>query len=327
MNTEKTTKELLDLYFETIPETTAIKVKGQIDRPELYEYERTSGRKLEEFDAMDLIEFLKTINNSSFKDRQYKISYRSYDMILSLLRGFYDWYIDNVKIIKNPCNDKRIKGTAGMKLLSDDREVFSTETMENIIDQVRNNAPDEKNADYYESIIRLFYEGFPEAIDIVKLQTKDVDDEKKTATVRGKTLQLSDRLSALLKTVHDMDEFPAYRGHYVMVAFEDSYFRFPTREKNKDEIRTAEFYANYISRVFNQEIKQKLHLNINARTLYLCGFYDYMVKTIGKEHTKEILESLRNTEMTKELMTLAESYGVVEKNPTILKKLLLPFVL
>lgn len=322
---EKNTKELLDRYFETMPETTVVKIRRQVDRPELYEFEQEKGKPLVEFDAMELVELLKTFNNANYKDRQYKMSYRSYDTVLSILRGFFDWYIHNEEVIINPCNDKRIKGNAGMQLLADDREVFTSETMEKIIQDVRD-GDDERIADYHEAIIRLFYEGFPEASDIVKLKTSEVNEKKKTAIVRGREIKLSNRLSKLLKKVHEMEDYPAYRGTFVMVAFEDSYFKYPTRPKNAEETRSVEFYTNFISRVFNKEIKQKLNLNINGRTLYLCGFYDYMVESVGREHANEIIESLRDSEATRELMTLAAEYGIAEKNSTTLKKVMLPFV-
>ena len=72
--------------------------------------------------------------------------------------------------------------------------------------------------------------------------------------------------------------------------------------------------------------QNKLDININARTLYLRGFYDFMVDTVGKEETDRLIMSIRNSDDSRKIMSLAEEYGVVEQNVTTLKKVLMPFV-
>ena len=78
--------------------------------------------------------------------------------------------------------------------------------------------------------------------------------------------------------------------------------------------------------MFNRDIKNKLDININARTLYLRGFYEFMVDTVGKEETDRLIMSIRNSDDSRKIMSLAEEYGVVEQNVTTLKKVLMPFV-
>ena len=51
-----------------------------------------------------------------------------------------------------------------------------------------------------------------------------------------------------------------------------------------------------------------------------------MVKRIGREETNQILRSVGKSEETKALMELAKEYNVTEKNSTLLKMSLLPFV-
>jgi hypothetical protein len=123
-----------------------------------------------------------------------------------------------------------------------------------------------------------------------------------------------------------MTEYPAYRGSYIMVDYNDSYFKFPTRASYKDIDRNAEFYANYISRIFIKEIKNKQKLNINARTLYMRGFYDYIADAIGEKECNELLINKGTPATTAILMDFAKQYNIVEKNPTTIKNNLLPFV-
>lgn len=328
MSTEKKdTKILLDEYFKTRPESTSVKIKGQIDRPELYEYEQKIGKPLVEMDSMEVAEMLKSFSNKSFSTNTYRISYRTYDTLLSILRDFFYWYIDNYEIIKNPCNDKRIKGMNAVSLFGYSDEKFDKNSMENLIKKIRESQITEY-ADYQEAIVRMFYEGFAESIDIVNLKTEEVDEYARTAIVLGRKIQLSDELFLLLVKIHRMEEYPAHRGSYMLMSYRGSYFKFPTREKYKNEFneRPPEYWANHISRVFNREIKVKLNTNINARTLYLRGFYDYVISIYGKEETDRLILSMRDTEATKKLMDIAGEYRVKEKNVTTLKKLLMPFI-
>ncbi|MBR4589289.1 MAG: hypothetical protein IKO36_01385 [Bacteroidaceae bacterium] len=323
----KDTASLLDEYFTTRPETTAKKIRGQIDRPELYAYEKEIGKPLVDMESQEIAEMIKTFSNKSFSNKVYKMSYRTYDTLLSILRDFFNWYIDNYEVIKNPCNDKKIKGRNVVALFADDVKIFDKDAMEEAIERIRNDQIEEY-ADYQEAIIRMFYEGFPEAIDIVNLKENDINHEKKTAIVKGREIQLSDRLYELLVKINHMDEYPAHRGSYLLLSYRGSYFKFPTRAKFEKEFndRPPEYWAGHISRLFNRDIKNKLDININARTLYLRGFYDYMVNKVGQEETDRLIMSIRNSDDSRKIMSLAEEYGVVEQNVTTLKKVLMPFV-
>lgn len=323
----KDTASLLDEYFTTRPETTAKKIRGQIDRPELYTYEKEIGKPLVDMESQEIAEMIKTFSNKSFSNKVYKMSYRTYDTLLSILRDFFNWYIDNYEVIKNPCNDKKIKGRNVVALFADDVKIFDKDAMEEAIERIRNDQIEEY-ADYQEAIIRMFYEGFPEAIDIVNLKEDDINHEKKTAIVKGREIQLSDRLYELLVKINHMDEYPAHRGSYLLLSYRGSYFKFPTRAKFEKEFndRPPEYWAGHISRLFNRDIKNKLDININARTLYLRGFYDYMVNKVGQEETDRLIMSIRNSDDSRKIMSLAEEYGVVEQNVTTLKKVLMPFV-
>lgn len=324
---KKDTASLLDEYFTTRPETTAKKIRGQIDRPELYAYEKEIGKPLVDMESQEIAEMIKTFSNKSFSNKVYKMSYRTYDTLLSILRDFFNWYIDNYEVIKNPCNDKKIKGRNVVALFADDVKIFDKDAMEEAIERIRNDQIEEY-ADYQEAIIRMFYEGFPEAIDIVNLKEDDINHEKKTAIVKGREIQLSDRLYELLVKINHMDEYPAHRGSYLLLSYRGSYFKFPTRAKFEKEFndRPPEYWAGHISRLFNRDIKNKLDININARTLYLRGFYDYMVNKVGQEETDRLIMSIRNSDDSRKIMSLAEEYGVVEQNVTTLKKVLMPFV-
>lgn len=82
------TRELLDEYFTNErPDLTAAKIRGQIDREELYTYEKKIGKQLVDMDSMEIFELIKSI---IVKDGKiYTIPYRTYDIILVIIRDFF----------------------------------------------------------------------------------------------------------------------------------------------------------------------------------------------------------------------------------------------
>lgn len=321
------TRELLYEYLETRPESTAKKIRGQFDKQELYDYEKEINKPLVDMDAIEVAGMIKAIMVGSSSPKK-NFSYRTYTSLLSFFRDFFDWYIDNYEVIKNPCNDKRIKGSNAADLLGESDIIFTKEDLSDVITRISDYTSNGEYADYQEAIVRLFYEGFPESIDIVNLKEGDIDHKKKTAIVRGREIQLSDRLYELLKRINSMEEMPAYRGSYEMMSYRGSYFKFPTREKFKDifDERNPEYWGMYISRVIGREVNSKLEKKINGRLLYLRGFYDFIVEKYGQEETDRLILSARVPEDTKKLMDAAEEYGVVEKNSTTMKEFLRQFV-
>ena len=325
---KKDTAFLLNEYFKTKPETTVKKIRGQIDRAELYAYEKAIGKPLVDMNSQEIADMIKSFKNRSYSNKVYKVSYRTYDTILSFYRDFFNWYIDNCEVIKNPCNDRKIRGNNVIDILDDDNvKAFNKKDLEDVIDRIRN-SDIEEYADYREAIMRLFYEGFPQSIDIVNLKESDIDHKKKTAMVKGREIQLSDRLYELLVKINKAEEFPAHRGKYLMLSYHGSYFKFPTRERFEKEFndRDPEYWAMYISRLFNRDIKNRLNININARTLYLLGLYDFMVDSVGQEEADRLIMSVNNSDDTRKIMELAKEYNVIEKNVTTLKRMLMPYV-
>ena len=123
------TKELLGRYFESKPEEARRKIRAQLDREELYNYEKQSGKSILEWDSSDVINFLILCNAGSRK-----LSIRSIDGILSLLRMFYEWYNKNIGEVKNPCNDKKLKGKRVSEIVFNEtrEEPFTRSMLEDV---------------------------------------------------------------------------------------------------------------------------------------------------------------------------------------------------
>ena len=322
------TKEYLEAYMKTKSENIVVKTRYQLDRPELYDYEQEINKPLYYMDVDEIIELLIRLTNKRYKTDGVKVSFRTYDAIISNMRGFFEWYIENVELVRNPCNNKRLKGRNIMAEVFDADSVLTKQDMDDAIQKIRADRPDDM-ADYFEAIILMFYEGFPTASDIVNFKEEDLNHETHTALVNGVYIQLSDRLYELLVRIHERTEIPFRKGVYLFLSYRGSYLKFTTFKSRKDIFQDQEpmHYINHLSRMVNKEISAYFNIKINARMLYICGLYDWMVSEIGKEETDRLILSYRNSEDAKKIMTLAKRHGVVEKNVTSIKKALKPYTM
>jgi integrase len=322
------TKELFDRFFENKDEENARKTRPQIDRPEVYEYEKKIGKQLVEMDVDELFEMILTFNgNRSMNSSTFSVSYSSYDQIASMYRSLFNYYIDNVEVIKNPFNDKRMRGTQAAQRLAKSKEPFNIELVDKMIENLHNDFEPE-HAMYYECIIRMFYEGFAKAEEIVMLDEDMISKKDKTVRLPGRTIQLSDRCFELLEHIHQMEDIEGWRGDFAMVSWRGHYFKYIVRPRKADELQAREMsdIANVINRAIIVNVKNKYGVDINYRLLYLLGFYESLKKTFGKERTRELIVSVRNSKDTADLMGAARLYGVVVDNVTHLKKFLRPFI-
>lgn len=58
------TKELFDMFFNEKDKENAKKTRPQIDRPEVYEYEKKIGKQLIEMDVDELFEMISSFNGN-----------------------------------------------------------------------------------------------------------------------------------------------------------------------------------------------------------------------------------------------------------------------
>ena len=149
------TQELLDMYYASVAGTSVEKTRVQIDRPELYAYEIQIGKELIDMDVDDLFGLIIEFRNKrKGKEIKYMISHSSYDQLSTLLRSIFNFYIDNVQPIRNPLNDKRMKGKEAAKRLAQGREPFRWTVVEDIIRKLHRDFDADK-ADYIELITKL----------------------------------------------------------------------------------------------------------------------------------------------------------------------------
>ena len=103
------------MYYEDVPENTVKKTRRQVDRDEVYLYEKKINKRLFDMDVDDLIGyFVYCFNN---ENKTCNFSYLSIPKIASMYRNIWNFYIENIEIIKNPWNNKKMKGKELLKSL------------------------------------------------------------------------------------------------------------------------------------------------------------------------------------------------------------------
>ncbi len=325
------TKEVFDLYFKDIPYDTVRKNRPQVDRPEVYAYEDELGKQIFDMDVEELFGLLLSFNkNREFGDSNFSISYGSYDQIASTYRSIWNFYIDNIEIIRNPWNDKKMRGAAAAKRLAESKKAFTYDIIERVLSRIRQDYED-TNYDYgkyLECLILLFYNGFAEAQEIVLLKEDAINFRTHEVRLPGRTIHLSDRCFELLEYVHSLHEIATLRGSYAAVPYQDGYFKIAIRAKEIETFQEKSLVevGAILTRKITMNIRKKYGVDINYRIIYLLGFYDFIVSRAGKERTKELITSVRNSADAQELMKYAKEYGVVAENVSYIKKLLRPFI-
>ena len=324
------TKELFDEYFDSLgkTETYIKKVRSQVDRSEVYEYEKKIGKQFIDMNVDELFDMLLTFKgNRNLKQTDYSITYTSWTQISSKYRDIFNYYIDNYEVIKNPFHDKRMKGTEAYKRLAKDKEPFTTEKMEKIISDLERDFPPDR-AEYLECIIRLFYDGFANAQELVMLDECMIDFKFKTITLPGRIIQLSNRTFYLLTLIHDSFKISGSHEEYLLEPWHDHYFKYVIRKKQAQNFQDKDIYevGNLINRIIIVNVKNKYGIDVNLRTFYLLGFYNHLVEKFGEDRTYELITSLRNSNDAKDLTNAAKLYGVNFGNVTLLKKALRAYI-
>ena len=323
-----TTKEVLDGYYKSVAGTSAVLTRPQIDKAELYNYEIKIGKEFIDMDVDELFGLIFELKNKrKGKEISYMVSHSSYDQISTLFRAIFNWYIDNVEVIKNPLNDKRMKGKEATKRLAKGRQAFRWDIVEDVIEKLHRDK-DQDNADYIELIMLMYYNGFAKAEEIVKLQPEMIDHRNHAVKLPGRTIRLSERCYELLEKFHNMDEIEGWRGNFLMASWHNSYFKFIIRKSQEFKINERPMTAmcDILNRALSVNVNDKYDMKINYHILYLLGFYDFIVKKYGETKTDEMLVSYRNSDDVTALMGAAKEYGVDIDNISHLKRYLRPFI-
>ena len=320
------THALFEEFFKGKPQDVMKRTRPQVDRQEVYEYEKKIGKQLVDMNVDELFEMILSFNKRK-GSRNYSISYNSYLQIFSMYRSIFNYYIEHHEVIRNPFNNPQMKGAQAAKRLAQTKEPFTWESIEEVIRKIHE-AYEFNRANYIECILLLYYNGFAKAEEIVTLTEDMIDFKNKTVVLSGRTIKLSDRCFELLTFVHGLTTMSGFRYDYLVKSWRGHYFKYIIRQKEEADFDKRELaeVACMINRIISVDVKKKFGSDINYRSLYLLGFYDKIVERCGEERANELILSVRDSKATEELMELAREYGVVADTVSALKRSLRPFI-
>lgn len=331
MEKKKSTKDIFDKYFEQFPEEKNRKVRPQVDRPEVYAYEEKLGKQIFDMDVDELFGLILSFNRSRELDGDgFSISYSSYEQIASLYRSIWNFYIETEVVIKNPWNNPRMRGIDAAKKIAESKKRITYTVIDDVISKINQDyvGTDYDYNKYLECLLLLFYNGFAESQEIVLLKRENINFETHEVELPGRTLHLSNRCFELLQYIHDLDKIVSSRASYAAVPYHGGYFKIAIKQKEVENFQEKSLteVGSIITRKITMNIRQKYGVEINYRTIYLLGFYDYIVEQAGEERTHELITSIRDSDDAQELMKYAKEYGIVARNVSYVKRILRPFI-
>lgn len=325
------TKEIFDLFFNSpgVSGTSLQINRRQIDKPELYAYEIEIGKELIDMDIDELFGLIREIRNKRRgKQVEYIISHSSYEQISSILRAVFNYYIDNVEVIKNPFNDKRMRGMEAVKRLSEGLDIFSWENVEDIIKRLHEDMSCDE-ADYIELIILMYYCGFKNAEEIITLKGDMVNHDDHTVNMSdGRVVWLTDRCYELLMKFDSLDTISRWRTDFSLVPWHDGMFKFIVRPSQVYNVngRSLKEMSTKLNHIISVQVNDRYNTRINYRILYLLGFFDFIVEKYGENRTKEMFSSYRNSDDVKAILDAAKEYNLNMDSISQIKRAMSPFI-
>lgn len=321
------TKELFEAFFANKSEDVIKKTGAQIDRPEVYLYEKKIGKQLIDMDIDELFEMILTFRRGSVEKDGAAISLTSYTQISSYYRSLWNFYIDNYEIIRNPWNNPRMRGSKAYQYLTSHRPKFTKETLDEAISKVRVEYNDEK-ATFIECMLLLFYHGVAKPEEIIDITEDMIDFEKGEIDFGYKKIVLSEKCVDVLKKEHELRYSPGLRNDVCYESYCGSYIKFPVfanyvgsfQSRPKDKVKSI------ITRAISNDVGAKFDYNITYSIVYYLGLYEVLKSKFGEERTKHLVSSLKDTDAARELLAFVKEYGVPGNNITMIKKLLFPFI-
>lgn len=312
-----TTKELFEAYFGERNHKRN-NVKNSVDRPEVYEMEEKLGKPLIEFTPDECMEMLKYFGKVK------RFALNSYSAWISIYRSIFDFYSDNIELIRNPFNDKRFKHVDLLaKELGFHENKLTMEDVNAAIAKINEDPDDIERAIYIECMMRLFLDGISSIEELVTIRTEQVNLDESTITRDdGIIIHLSERTVYLLMMIEEMESMSYGNRKSYMVPWRNHYIKYPSRFKNIDD-RDIRDVCKMVSRVFSQGVRKVTEANITYQTLYHLGLYEYLKGKFGEEMLSQMLTSDgKRGKIVDDFQSALVEYGVSKKSVYTIKRAL-----
>lgn len=328
-----TTKQLMEEYFaeQERQGKDVRRNQSQLDRPEVYAYEQKIGKQLVEFDADEILEMISTFQNKknkfAYAEEGPKMSANSYKRYISGYKQIFLFYVKHHELVRSPYDDPKLKGINIHIHRAESRDRLTWAKVEGILNRLSTKYEYER-ACYFELIIRLFYDGFANAQEIINMKEADINTRRREVTVPGRIVRLSERTYQLLQENHKATQMDVYRTKMDMMSWHGSYMKFFVHNGRVSDFSAIDAIsvARKITVPISSTIPKDFGISLSFRRLYLLGFYDYLVRNTSEERAKEMILAKSNPAAQEEFMALVDAYPVITDNVFVLKQSLVEFI-
>ena len=328
-----TTEQLMKEYFaeQERQGKDVRRNQSQLDRPEVYAYEQKIGKQLVEFDADEILEMISTFQNKknkfAYAEEGPKMSANSYKRYISGYKQIFLFYVKHHELVRSPYDDPKLKGINIHIHRAESRDRLTWAKVEGILNRLSTKYEYER-ACYFELIIRLFYDGFANAHEIINMKEADINTRRREVTVPGRIVRLSERTYQLLLENHKATQMDVYRTKMDMMSWHGSYMKFFVHNGRVSDFSAIDVIsvARKITVPISSTIPKDFGISLSFRRLYLLGFYDYLVRNTSEERAKEMILAKSSPAAQEEFMALVDAYPVITDNVFVLKQSLVEFI-
>lgn len=297
-----TTQELFDEYFKDNPESQS--KRSNIDKPVLYEYEKEIGKTLLDMDRGEMLELIYRYAKGIAKCHPYIVT-ATVDSVSSRIRLILDWYSRSYdksyqNVLKKSSN-KQSESILWAVIHKAGR--ITHKDFQNIVRQLHNDCllndsisnQDYTRADYLELLMMLFYSGFYEAKEIVKVT--EIDIENKTCKLPDRIITLTNRTFELLTAFHNQEVLTIPNGNSViqhpLCSWHGSYLKFFVQSSKTEQFNNRS--ESTVSRSINYNISywagNQSSTWVCSKALYWLGVYNRLVSVFGEEELSKMILS------------------------------------
>lgn len=330
------TKELLDAFFATQKAKPRINARSTlIDNDKLYNYEFEIGKRFIEMDCKELIDLIDILSNKKNKYNINTMSYSTLNGIVLTMRDVINYYIGLGNPIVNYFTQQDNMSSSNIyRELCKRYDPFTWNYVQAVLDEVHLKTTKER-ADYYELIVRLFYNGFLRADEIINLTEGMIRNDDKTVIMQDRIIALDDRCYELLTDMKNWN-IHADNPRFVWANWNNNYFKYYiskgkyTSFNDRKADKVADTLNGFISRInrtlSNGSKSEENTIVLDTIKAARLGFYDFLVKKYGLDRTNSILTSSRVKQDINDLIQVAQIYGFQDLNPTNIKNNLRPYI-
>lgn len=328
-----TTEQLMKEYFaeQERQGKDVRRNQSQLDRPEVYAYEQKIGKQLVEFDADEILDMISTFQNKknkfAYAEEGPKMSANSYKRYISGYKQIFLFYVKHHELVRSPYDDPKLKGINVHMHRAESRDRLTWAKVEGILNRLSTKYEYER-ACYFELIIRLFYDGFANAHEIINMKEADINTRRREVTVPGRIVRLSERTYQLLQENHKATQMDVHRTKMDMMSWHGSYMKFFVHNGRVSDFSAIDAIsvARKITVPISSTIPKDFGISLSFRRLYLLGFYDYLVRNTSEERAKEMILAKSSPAAQEEFMALIDAYPVITDNVFVLKQSLVEFI-